>query len=61
MKRLCILGSTGSIGTQTLEIVSAYPEKFKVTGLAAGNNLILLKEQITAKIRKTLERIVTVE
>lgn len=44
-KRLAILGSTGSIGTQTLDIVSQYPEKFKVEALAAGSNLKLLIEQ----------------
>ena len=33
-----ILGSTGSIGVQALEIISANPERFKVVGLAAGGN-----------------------
>ncbi len=47
MKTLCILGSTGSIGTQCLDIVSAFPEHFKISGLAAGNNITLLKKQIT--------------
>ncbi|HSO77160.1 MAG TPA: 1-deoxy-D-xylulose-5-phosphate reductoisomerase [Bacteroidales bacterium] len=41
-KRLAILGSTGSIGTQTLEIVSRYPELFTVEALMAGNNIDLL-------------------
>lgn len=45
LKRLAILGSTGSIGTQTLDIVSQYPERFKVEALAAGSNLRLLIEQ----------------
>jgi 1-deoxy-D-xylulose-5-phosphate reductoisomerase len=40
-----LLGSTGSIGTQTLDIVRARPDKFKVTALSAGNNLDLLAEQ----------------
>lgn len=44
-KRLAILGSTGSIGTQTLEIVSRYPEMFTVTILTAGSNADLLMEQ----------------
>lgn len=44
-KRLAILGSTGSIGTQTLGIVSRYPELFTVVALAAGNNAELLMEQ----------------
>lgn len=48
MKKLCILGSTGSIGTQCLEIATHFPDQFKIVGLAAGNNLKLLKEQITA-------------
>lgn len=46
MKRISILGSTGSIGTQTLDIVSQYPEQFQVVGLAAGSNITLLAEQI---------------
>lgn len=46
MKTISILGSTGSIGRQTLEVISAFPEKFRVTGLAAGNNIELLAEQI---------------
>ncbi len=44
-KRLAILGSTGSIGTQTLEIVSRYPAMFTVTVLAAGSNADLLMKQ----------------
>ena len=46
MKRISILGSTGSIGTQTLNIVAQYPEAFQVVGIAAGSNLALLIEQI---------------
>ena len=46
IKRLAILGSTGSIGRQTLEIVRALPEHFKVVGLAAGENLKLLEQQV---------------
>ncbi|MBI3541435.1 MAG: 1-deoxy-D-xylulose-5-phosphate reductoisomerase [Deltaproteobacteria bacterium] len=46
MKRIVILGSTGSIGTQALDIVRRHPERFQVVGLAAGNNLDLLKAQI---------------
>jgi len=41
-KRLAILGSTGSIGTQTLDIVSRYPDLFTVEALTAGNNIDLL-------------------
>ena len=46
MKAITILGSTGSIGTQTLDIVTHNPDKFRVVGLAAGSNVTLLAEQI---------------
>jgi len=46
MKRISILGSTGSIGTQTCDIVRAYPEKFSVIGMTAGKNVTLFKEQL---------------
>lgn len=46
MKKISILGSTGSIGTQTLDIVAHHPNQFSVVGLAAGNNISLLAEQI---------------
>jgi 1-deoxy-D-xylulose-5-phosphate reductoisomerase len=46
VKAISILGSTGSIGTQTLEIVQQHPDKFRVVGLAAGNNVDLLISQI---------------
>lgn len=46
MKKISILGSTGSIGTQTLDIVTDHPDKFQVVGLATGNNIRLLSEQI---------------
>lgn len=45
-KKLSILGSTGSIGTQTLDVVSHYPDQFQVEGLAGGRNTKLLLEQI---------------
>ena len=48
MKAITILGSTGSIGTQTLDIVTHNPDKFRVVGLAAGSNTTLLSEQIRA-------------
>ena len=41
-----MLGSTGSIGTQTLDIVAENPDKFQITALAAGSNIELLAEQI---------------
>ncbi len=46
MKTLSILGSTGSIGTQTLEIVKNNPREFKIAGLTGNNNIELLKKQI---------------
>ncbi len=45
-KAITILGSTGSIGTQTLDIVTEHPDRFRVVGLAAGRNIKLLAEQI---------------
>ena len=45
-KRLSLLGSTGSIGTQTLEIVDACPDNFVVDALSAGNNSELMAEQV---------------
>lgn len=45
-KRLSLLGSTGSIGTQTLDIVDACPENFVVDALSAGNNAELMAEQV---------------
>ena len=46
MKAISVLGSTGSIGTQTLEIVEAFPERFQVVALTAHRNLDLLLNQI---------------
>jgi len=46
MKKLTILGSTGSIGVSTLEVVTAQPDMFRVVALTAGSNLELLKQQI---------------
>jgi 1-deoxy-D-xylulose-5-phosphate reductoisomerase len=46
MKKLIILGSTGSIGTQAVEIIEKYPERFEVVGLAAFGNVTLLQKQI---------------
>ena len=46
MRKVSILGSTGSIGTQALDVVRANKEKFEITALACGRNLELLSEQI---------------
>jgi 1-deoxy-D-xylulose-5-phosphate reductoisomerase len=45
-KRLAILGSTGSIGVNTLDIVQQHPERFTIVGLAAGSNIELLEQQM---------------
>lgn len=47
MKRLIILGSTGSVGTQVLDIVRQHRDKFKIVGLTANHNVEKLQEQIT--------------
>src|SRR3989338_978159 len=46
MKKVVILGSTGSIGLNTLRVIREHPDHFEVAGLAAGSNLELLKSQI---------------
>jgi len=46
MKNIAILGSTGSVGTSTLDVVTAHPERFRVVALAAGHNLDVLRTQI---------------
>jgi len=48
MKRIMILGSTGSIGRQTIDILSHYPGRFSIVGLSAGRNAIRLAEQANA-------------
>lgn len=45
MRRVIVLGSTGSIGTQALEVIRANPRRFELVGLAAGSNTELLAEQ----------------
>lgn len=56
-KNVSILGSTGSIGRQTLEVISSFPNKFRVTGLSAKDNLNLLAEQV----KKFSPKIVSVD
>ncbi|QLE43721.1 1-deoxy-D-xylulose-5-phosphate reductoisomerase [Nostoc sp. C052] len=46
MKAITLVGSTGSIGTQTLDIVTQYPDQFQIVGLAAGRNVEMLAAQI---------------
>jgi 1-deoxy-D-xylulose-5-phosphate reductoisomerase len=45
-RKISLLGSTGSIGTQTLDICAERPDLYEVTALAAGNNVDLLAQQI---------------
>ena len=54
MKTIVILGSTGSIGTNTLDIVDRFPEEFRVVGLTAGSN----DEKLEAQIRRFKPRVV---
>ena len=54
MKRIAILGSTGSIGCSTLSVVSAHPERLEVVGLAAGGNV----ERFVDQVRRYRPRIV---
>jgi 1-deoxy-D-xylulose-5-phosphate reductoisomerase len=56
MKRVAVLGSTGSIGTHTLEVIGSHPECFQIVGLAANSNLDLLAEQA----RRHLPRLLSV-
>ncbi len=46
LTRVAVLGSTGSIGCQTLDVIRAYPQRFEVVGLTAWNNVDLLAQQI---------------
>lgn len=46
MKKISVLGSTGSIGTQTLDIVREHKENLRITALAAGSNIELLERQV---------------
>jgi len=46
MKQIAILGSTGSIGRQTIDVVRASPDRFRIVALAAGQNIDLLAKQI---------------
>jgi len=46
MKKLAVLGSTGSIGRSALEVVEAFPERYRVVALAAGRSVERLAEQV---------------
>ena len=45
-KRISIIGSTGSIGRSTLDVVRQFPDRFEIVALGAGSNAVLLHEQI---------------
>ncbi|MFM8269103.1 MAG: 1-deoxy-D-xylulose-5-phosphate reductoisomerase [Pseudomonadota bacterium] len=47
-RKICVLGSTGTIGTYTLDLVRAFTDQFEIVSLAAGKNLAKLQEQIKA-------------
>lgn len=48
MKQIVVLGSTGSIGVNTLKVVGDHPEEFEIVGLSARNNVELLRQQVRA-------------
>ncbi len=48
MKRVAILGSTGSVGTQALDVIARFPDRFEVVGLCAGRGGDLLRDQVRA-------------
>lgn len=54
LRRVAILGSTGSIGRQALDVIAAHPDRFTVVALAAGSNIDLLAEQANAHRPKVL-------
>ena len=56
MKKISILGSTGSIGRQTLNVVEALPDRFQIVALAAGNNL----DELVSQISRHLPQVVSV-
>jgi 1-deoxy-D-xylulose-5-phosphate reductoisomerase len=60
MKGLSILGCTGSVGTNVLRIVDAFPDRFRVVGLAAGNNTERLVEQV-ARYRPAIVSVASAE
>lgn len=46
MKNISILGSTGSIGTSTIKVIKTNPDRYRIVGLSAGNNIALIRQQI---------------
>ena len=60
MKGLSILGSTGSVGTNVLRVVDAFPDRLRVVALAAGRNVERLAEQV-ARYRPQVVSVATAE
>jgi 1-deoxy-D-xylulose-5-phosphate reductoisomerase len=58
MKGLSILGSTGSVGTNVLRVVDAFPGRFRIVGLSAGSNVMRLAEQV-ARYRPSVVSVAT--
>ena len=56
IKRIAILGSTGSIGTQALDVIAAHPDRFTVVGLAAARNA----ERLSAQAKRFLPSVVSI-
>ena len=52
MKKIAILGSTGSIGTQTLDVVRNYRKDFEIVSFAAGSNIELLERSEERRVGK---------
>lgn len=60
MKNIAILGSTGSIGVSTLEVVQGFPDRYRVVALSAGHNIELLRQQIEL-FRPQIVSVITAE
>src|SRR5258708_26283656 len=60
MKGISILGSTGSVGVTTLDVVSRFPERYRVVAMAAGKNIDLLADQ-TRRFKPELVSVATPE
>ena len=57
MKRIAILGSTGSIGVQTLDVIAAFPERYSAYSLTVNTRIDLLEKQIDDEISKAEKEI----
>ena len=61
MKNIALIGCTGSIGVQTLNVVRRHPDKFNIVSLSAGSNTSLLSEQIKEFRPKVVSSICKIE